>query len=310
VLAQNISQRNREKESKPFKVKWIYQCFGISKQAYYKRLETYKTKELNEETLKKMVKEMRQTIGQQTGGIKLHSELKQQMKTQNIKIGRDKFFDFLRANNLLIKKTKSYHITTNSKHQFYKYKNLIKDCVPTRPEQLWVCDITYIKTDKGHFYLALVTDAYSKKIMGYKIANHMKTSLCTGALKMAIKNRAYPSKKLIHHSDRGIQYCNPKYTEFAEKNNIKLSMTEQYDPYENALAERINRTLKYEYGLKQTIKTFALAEKMVNQAVNIYNNLRPHLSLELRKPSEVHLNPTVEYKSYKRDKSKIKKLLF
>jgi transposase InsO family protein len=301
VLAQNISQRNREKESKPFKVKWIYQCFGISKQAYYKRLNSYKTKESHEKILTQLVKDYRKTVGQRTGGIKLHSELKLQMKTLDIKMGRDKFFDFLRANNLLVPKLKNFHITTNSKHQFYKYKNLIKDSVPTRPEQLWVSDITYIKTDNGHNYLALVTDAYSKQIMGYKLANHMKTSLCTDALKMAIKNRKYPHKKLIHHSDRGFQYCNTAYTTFAEQNNISMSMTEQYDPYENAIAERINRTLKYEYGLKQTIKNTKLAEKMTNQAVYIYNNLRPHFSLGLRKPAEVHLNPNIKYKSYRRN---------
>jgi len=256
------------------------------------------------------VKEYRKKVGQRTGGIKLQSELKQQMKTQNIKMGRDKFFDFLRANNLLVPKLKNFHITTNSKHQFYKYKNLVKDAVPTRPEQLWVSDITYIKTDNGHNYLALVTDAYSKQIMGYKLASHMKTSLCTEALKMAIKNRKYPHKKLIHHSDRGFQYCNPAYTNFAENNGIIMSMTEQYDPYENAIAERINRTLKYEYGLKQTIKNTKLAEKMTKQAVEIYNNLRAHLSLDLRKPAEVHNNPTIKYKSYKRNKKKLTELLF
>jgi len=225
-------------------------------------------------------------------------------------MGRDKFFDFLRANNLLVPRLKNFHITTNSKHQFYKYKNLVKDAVPTRPEQLWVSDITYIKTDNGHNYLALVTDAYSKQIMGYKLANHMKTSLCTEALRMAIKNRKYPDKKLIHHSDRGFQYCNTAYTRFAENNGITMSMTEKYDPYENAVAERINRTLKYEYGLKQTIKNTKLAEKMTNEAVEIYNNLRSHLSLELRKPSEVHLNPTLKYKSYKRNKKQLTELLF
>ncbi|WP_299016482.1 DDE-type integrase/transposase/recombinase [uncultured Polaribacter sp.] len=136
--------------------------------------------------------------------------------------------------NFLVPKLKNYITTTDSKHQFRKYKNLIKDKVPTRPEQLWVSDITYIKTENGHNYLAIVTDAYSKQIMGYKLANHMRTSLCTEALAMAIKNRKYPNKGLIHHSDRGFQYCNPKYTQFAEKNGITMSMTEQYDPYEPA----------------------------------------------------------------------------
>ncbi len=255
-----------------------------------------------------MVKEYRNKVGQRTGGLKLYSELKEQMRAQNIKMGRDKFFDFLRANSLLVPRLKNFHITTNSNHRFHKYKNLVKDTVPTRPEQLWVSDITYIKTETGHNYLAIVTDAYSKRIMGYKLANHMKTSLCIDALSMAIKNRVYPDKKLIHHSDRGFQYCNTKYTEFAESNGISMSMTEEYDPYENAVAERINRTLKYEYGLKQTIKDTVLAQKIVAQSVDIYNNLRPHLSLQLMKPSEVHLNPIVTYKSYKRKKSEVKEL--
>ncbi len=256
-----------------------------------------------------MVKEYRNNVGQRIGGIKLYSELKTQMNTANIKMGRDKFFTFLRSNNLLVHKIKNYHITTNSNHQFHKYKNLIKDAIPTRPEQLWVSDITYIKTDNGHNYLAVVTDAYSKQIMGFKLDNHMKTSLVTDALKMAIKNRKYPNKKLIHHSDRGFQYCNNKYTKFAEKNGIYMSMTQQYDPYENAVAERVNRTLKYEYGLKQTIKNTELAQKMTSQAVYIYNNLRPHLSLDLKKPVEVHLNPNINYKSYKRNKNELKELL-
>jgi putative transposase len=174
-----------------------------------------------------MVKDYRKIVGSKTGGIKLYSELKQDFIIDDIKIGRDKFYSFLRLNKLLVPKTKNYITTTNSKHMFKKYKNLVKDQVPNRPEQLWVRDITYIKTENGHNYLALVTDAYSKQIMGYKLDNNMKTSLCTEALAMAIKNRKYPNKKLIHHSDSRFQYCNPKYTEFAESNGIMMSMTEQ-----------------------------------------------------------------------------------
>ncbi|WCC45936.1 DDE-type integrase/transposase/recombinase [Tenacibaculum finnmarkense] len=159
-----------------------------------------------------------------------------------------------------------------------------------------------MKTEKGHNYLALVTDAYSKKIMGYKLDTYMRTSLCIDALKMAIKNRKYPNEKLIHHSDRGLQYCNPTYTLFAEKKGLIMSMTEKYDPYENAIAERINRTLKYEYGLKLTIKNTILAKKITKSAINIYNNLRPHLSLDLNTPKKVHINQNIEYKSYRRNK--------
>jgi transposase InsO family protein len=283
-------------------MKWVSGCFGISKQALYKRLNTYKMRTKEDKILIKLVKDYRKRVGSRIGGIKLYSELKEDLKKHKIKIGRDKFFKFLRENNLLVPKLKNYHITTNSKHQFYKYKNKIKDFIPTGPEQLWVTDITYIKTENGHNYLALVTDAYSKQIMGYNLDNHMKTELCTVALKMALKNRIYPNENLIHHSDRGFQYCNTNYTSFAENNSITMSMTEQHDPYENAIAERINRTLKYEYGLKQTIKNTKLAKKIVKEAVNIYNNLRPHLSLEMRKPSEVHQNPNIKYKSYRKNK--------
>ncbi|KPM30208.1 Transposase IS3 family [Croceitalea dokdonensis DOKDO 023] len=227
------------------------------------------------------------------------------MKNTTSKIGRDRFFSVLRAHRMLVGKTKQYHITTNSKHQFHKYKNLVKDKVPTRPEQLWVSDITYIKTQNGHNYLAIITDAYSKRILGYKLDDNMRTELCLDALKMALKNRKYPNQKLIHHSDRGIQYCNPMYTKFAEDNGMTLSMTEQYDPYENAVAERVNKTLKYEYGLKQTIKNTILAQKMTKKAIFIYNNLRTHWSLNLKTPIQAHLNKNCDYKSYRKNKKQL-----
>ncbi len=283
-------------------MKWVYECFGISKQAFYKRLKSYEMKTNQDKILIKLVKDYRKKVGQRIGGLKLYSELKSDFKKHNIKIGRDKFYQFLRENKLLVPKLKNYHITTNSNHHFHKYKNLVSDFVPTAPEQLWVTDITYIKTENGHNYLALVTDAYSKKIMGYSLDNHMKAELCINALNMAVKNRIYDNKDLIHHSDRGFQYCSTSYVNFAHSNNLTMSMTEQYDPYENAIAERINETLKYEYGLKQTIKDTKTAQKIVKQAVNIYNNLRPHLSLKMQKPSAVHLNPDIEYKSYKINK--------
>jgi IS30 family transposase len=148
-----------------------------------------------------------------------------------------------------------------------------------------------------------------KEVMVYKLDNNMKTSLCTEVLEMAIKNRKYPDKKLIHHSDSRFQYCNPKYTEFAESNGIIMPMTEQYDPYENAIAERINRTLKYQYGLRNCIKNTTIAQEVTNQAVSIYNNLRTHFSLDLRKPAEVHLNSNIKYKSYRRNNVNLPELL-
>lgn len=256
-----------------------------------------------------MIKNERKRINNYTGGIKLYASLKSEMDSKGIKKGRDKFYLFLKHNKLLVARTKNYHITTDSKHQFYKYPNLVSNKVPTRPEQLWVSDITYIKTESGHNYLALVTDAYSKQIMGYKLANHMKASLCAGALKMAIKNRLHPNLPLIHHSDRGFQYCSSEYVRLAESNNIQMSMTEKYDPYENAVAERINRTLKYEFGLRETIKNTTLARKMTDNAVHIYNTERLHFSLNLLTPRLVHKFGGVEYKSYRKNTDKLEKLL-
>ncbi|WP_247653733.1 IS3 family transposase [Flavobacterium sp. CS20] len=202
----------------------------MTKQAFYKRLKAQQKQQIDHQKLIKMVKDYRKKVGSKTGGIKLYAELKQDFIDTDIKIGRDKFYRFLKHNNLLVPKSKNYITTTNSNHMYKKYKNLVKDQVPRRPEQLWVSDITYIKTQNGHNYLALVTDAYSKQIMGYKLDNHMRTSLCKDALAMAIKNRKYPNQELIHHSDRGFQYCNPKYTSFAENNGITMSMTEQIRP--------------------------------------------------------------------------------
>jgi len=272
-------------------------------------MHTWDKKVLEDQELKAMVQQERNATSDKTGGLKLYYNLKSKMNEKGIKKGRDKFYKFLRHNQLLVPKTKRFHITTNSNHLYFKYTNLVQGKVPTRSEQLWVSDITYIKTETGHNYLALVTDAYSKKIMGYKLANHMRASLCTDALKMAIKNRKYPNESIIHHSDRGLQYCWPEYVNYVEGNGLTISMTEQYDPYENALAERVNRTLKYEFGLKETVKDEHLACKMVERAVNVYNTRRSHLSLNMLTPDYVHQTNCVEYKSYRKDKSQVEKML-
>lgn len=249
-----------------------------------------------------MIQQKRNEISQSLGGRNLHFLLQQEMKNQNIKLGRDKFFDLMRANWLLVPKLRNFVRTTNSNHIFFKFPNLVLDKVPTGPEELWVSDITYIKLNGKHAYLALITDAYSKKIMGYKFATNMKASLTLGALEMALKNRKYPNKKLIHHSDRGFQYCWPIYTEFAQKNGLILSMTQQYDPYENALAERVNRTIKYDFGLNQIIPNKTIAQKMIKRAILVYNSKRPHESLKRRTPDSVHQTPNIPYRSYRKNK--------
>ena len=236
------------------------------------------------------------------GCAKLYLDIKVDLIKNGIKMGRDKFYAFMRNYNLLVKKTKKYHITTDSNHGFYKSEDLTVNLEINKAEQVFVSDITYIKLASQHAYLALVTDAYSKKIMGFKIDTNMKVQLVKEALQMAVNKRIYKHQNTIHHSDRGIQYCCPDFAEFAKSKDIILSTTQNSSPYENAVAERVNGILKQEFGLGRTISNLKTAQKMVKQAIEIYNNQRRHYSLELKTPQFAHLNQIHKYKSYKKNK--------
>jgi putative transposase len=214
------------------------------------------------------------------GTRKLYRLMKSQMDTEGLKCGRDKLFDVLREKGLLIKPRRQYIQTTNSKHWLRKYPNKIKE--------VCVSDITYIKTEEGNCYLTMITDAFSRKILGYNVSDSMSTSETIKALQMAISNRRYPDAKLIHHSDRGLQYCSSDYVTLAETNKIIMSMTEQSDPYENALAERMNRTIKEEFCLDKILKTKQQVYDTVKEAVYLYNSYRPHLALNLNTPDFIH----------------------
>ena len=254
--------------------------------------------------IKKMIEPIRKKMPRY-GTEKLHLDIADKLKESNIKMGRDRFLKFCRHHHLLVPKTRRCFITTDSKHFFYKSPNLIKDLTPTHSEQVFVNDITYIKIEDKHAYLALVTDLYSKKIMGYKLDDNMKVGLVKEALTMAVKNCEHNRQSIIHHSDRGIQYCCPDYSEFAESKGMILSTTEKYDPYENAVAERINGILKYEFGLIKTIPSLDVANKMLKEAVEVYNNERRHCSLEMMTPTFAHTHQQHNYKSYKKPKSKL-----
>ena len=234
-----------------------------------------------------MIDEQRKLLPR-LGGKKLYHQIQPDLEQKGIKMGRDKIFKVLNYYDMLIKPRRRYIQTTMSKHWLRKYPNLYKQQVLTRPEQVWVSDITYIKTDEGNCYLNLVTDAFSRKIMGYAIADSMDTASMKKAFEMAISKRKYHQYPLIHHSDRGLQYCSGEYVQIAVDNNIQMSMTEQSDPYENALAERMNRTLKEEFGLGQILKTKQQAMNLTKEAINLYNNYRPHLSLQMKTPDQSH----------------------
>lgn len=220
-------------------------------------------------------------------------------KLRHLKIGRDKFFDILRANHLLIHPKRSYHVTTNSHHRFRKHKNLIIDTVINRPEQVWVSDITYIGKREKPCYLSLVTDAYSKKIVGYYVADNLNAESSLNALQMAVKSRKQKSLVLIHHSDRGLQYCADDYQRVLKKHGIKCSMTNNGDPYENAVAERINGILKQEFMIDTYHQDTAIMKVIVKQAIETYNNQRPHFSNYMLTPELMHNQDQIQMRTYK-----------
>lgn len=251
----------------------------------------------NEVVLQKVAK-IRQEMPQ-TGTVKLWEHLRPVLPELDIKMGRDRLNKLLRDKCLLIRKTKRFHITTDSKHFYYTSPNRIKEIEIEHAEQVFVSDITYIKTDECHAYLAIVTDAYSKKIMGWSLEDNMKVTMVKEALTMAYNKTIYNKETIIHHSDRGMQYCCPDYTEFAAKKGFVMSTTQKYDPYENAVAERINGILKYEFGLRKTLPSVAIAKKIIKQSIEIYNNKRLHWSLKFKTPQQVHSNYNKQkYKSY------------
>jgi len=231
----------------------------------------------------------RRHIQPREGTKKLYSGIKAQLKAKGIKVGRDKLFDILRDHEMLIKPRKSHVKTTNSNHQYKKYDNLVKDFRPTGKNQLWVSDITYIRTVNGFCYLALITDAYSRKIVGYDISDSLELEGALRALKKALR-RLPAGQRPIHHSDRGIQYCSHEYTRLLKKNELTISMASKGNCYENALAERVNGILKQEFFLDQNFINKTHAIKASKESIKIYNNKRLHIKLGYKTPESVHIN--------------------
>lgn len=278
--------------------------FGISRQVYYRAKKSEKQRRQKAEKVIGLVQQVRLRMPR-IGSRKLYHLLYDDLR--KIGVGRDRLFAIMRANHMSIIPKRQYHITTDSHHRFRKHKNLIEDLAVKRPEQVWVSDITYIGTRKNPMYLALVTDAYSKKIMGYDVSNSLDTSGALRALKTALKERIY-KKPLIHHSDRGLQYCSFEYQGVLSDKDVKTSMTEQYDPYQNAVAERINGIIKHEFlnGIK--VQNIELMKKIVNQSIQIYNEERPHLSCHFYTPNQMHQQSKIKIKTYKM-KNSTKKIL-
>ena len=223
-----------------------------------------------------------------------------QERLNEIGVGRDRLFAILRANRLLIKPRRSYRKTTDSHHRFRKHKNLVAGITPSRPEQVWVADITYLGNRNKHQYLALVTDAYSKKIVGHDLSTSLSQDGAIRALKQSIKGRIYRSNTLIHHSDRGLQYCCDNYQRILTKKKVKCSMTESHDPYANAVAERVNGILKQEFLLEDYNVKLPVMRKLVKDSIEIYNSKRPHWSCNMLTPEQMHEQMEVKIKNYKK----------
>jgi transposase InsO family protein len=264
----------------------VSRLFGYTRQNFYKRIKEQFLKEDHSDRALDCV--LRERAKMPRLGTR---KLKHRMALQGMNYGRDRLFDLLRNNRLLLKPLRSYTKTTYSKHWLKKYSNLIKHKTVTAPNQVWVSDITYIRTDEGYNYLSLVTDKFSRKIVGYDLSETLKAEGALRALQMAVKQSA-PQPDLIHHSDRGLQYCSYEYQQLLNDNRIKPSMTEQYDPYENALAERMNGILKTEFLLESGFPNAQLAKLVIQEAIETYNSLRPHLSLGMKTPTEIHQNKT------------------
>lgn len=264
------------------------QCYDLHRDAFYK----FKKRKCKQEAVANQVVKLVKTeriVQSRVGGKKLHKDLQNAFIAAGLKVGRDKLFDILRDHDMLVKRKKSSCKTTDSYHRFYTYKNLVKDLEVWAPNQVWVSDITYIRTVQGFCYLALITDMYSRKIVGYDISDSLELKGCLRAFKMAFK-QARPKAGLIHHSDRGIQYCSNQYVNELKKRKVCISMTEENHCYENAIAERVNGILKDEFYLDQCFFNTRAASIATKNAIDIYNNKRLHLSLGYKTPNRVFKN--------------------
>ena len=276
---------------------------GYSEQAYHKaeRVEYQRTekKEQLESMIKFFIEQIREKMPR-IGGGKLWIMTQSALKSKGLRVGRDKFAAIYSELGFIVNKRKRRRKTTDSSTWVGQYEDLRKDLIPTRPEQLLVADITYIETEQGDAYMPIITDAYSKMVMGYEVAHRMRSQECLVALNMAIKSRQYAGI-CIHHSDRGRQYISKEYTDVIKDNSFVSSTTQDGSPYDNAVAERINRILKEEFGLDGIQKKFKNAQEaktVMKRAVLIYNKERPHISNHMLTPYQMHQQDKIAIKKW------------
>jgi transposase InsO family protein len=258
--------------------------WGVSRQAFYKPRESQELKGERRSAIVEAVKNLRKEHVR-LGTLKIRHELGEQIRACGRGFGRDKFFKLLGQEGLLLKRRRRYSLTTNSNHAYYKHTNQLAGATISAPDQAWVSDITYLRTKNRFVYLSLVTDVYSRMIVGWNVDSSLAVEGAMAAAKMALRNRG-GKEQLIHHSDRGIQYCCKAYNDLMK--GVVMSMGEVGNCYDNAIAERVNGILKDEYLLDDEFIDQRHATKAVEQAVYLYNYKRPHWSLDLRKPAQVY----------------------
>lgn len=278
---------------------------GKSRQAFYDHGWRAEQQALDEGLVLDLVRQQRKNIPG-AGGRKLFHLLQGQWQQHGIQLGRDQFFDLLRRHDLLIRRRKKYAVTTHSRHWLKKHPNLAMTLLVEQAEQLWVSDITYILVGDKFGYLMLITDAYSRQIVGYAFSPSLSAAFCVQALQQALAERQFPERPLMHHSDRGIQYCSKAYVDTLSNHPCQISMTQNGDPYENAMAERVNGILKQEWKLDQTFSSFEQAKAAIKQAIYHYNHSRPHASCDYLTPVQAHQQKGPLIKRWK-NKSKNKK---
>lgn len=265
--------------------------FGYSKQAYYKSLTRTEKKSFEEYLIVELIRDKRR-IWKKGSGRNLFACLQTDFALHGISIGRDKFFEILRENGLLVRRKSRRTRTTNSYHHYHRFANLIEGIIPDGPNQVWVSDITFVwcRKEQSFMYLFLITDMYSRKVVGYAIGHTLGASWAVQALQMAISQSSGFLEGLIHHSDRGVQYCCGDYIGLLHANNIQPSMTQNGDPLENPIAERINLTLKDEFmdNYKDGYSSKAQAMKEIPVNIEFYNQVRPHSSVERLTPNQAH----------------------
>lgn len=258
----------------------------MSRQNYYAARQLRGRRQIDEKLVLNLVHRERQ-LQPRLGGRKLLSLIHSDLQGAGVRIGRDRFFELLAESDLLVVPKPGAPKTTNSRHSLPVFGNLLSGKVLNGPNEAWVSDLTYIRTEEGFLYAALVTDAYSRKIVGAHIGDSLEAEGCLKALEQAL--RQLPAgKRPIHHSDRGSQYCCHEYVERLQASGLSISMTQVMHCYENAQAERVNGILKQEYELDRRFKTKNQARKSFEQAVWLYNYRRPHLRLNFRFPAEAH----------------------